>query len=218
MTSNGLPKPATHTHTHTPTHTHAHAHTHTRTHANIHTRTHIHTHAHIHTHTHTHTHTHIRTHTHTHTRIQQTHTQQTHTTTKQFSLPINSFINELTNHQCTTANSSLVCFCWGLFLRPVKHSQVLRCPLNNTGWLIQAATLLDITTQLTDHSSHGVHYILCALGPPLGCVTLVTDILSTCTGNSIDGQYHKSIVLVKIYPLHHCESFYPSLLLFLLHK
>ena len=27
---------------------------------------------------------------------------------------------------------------WSVFVRPVRCSQVIRCPLNPTGWLVQA--------------------------------------------------------------------------------
>ena len=53
-------------------------------------------------------------------------------------------ISYVTNCHNTTATSSLVCFFSGLFLRPVRHLQVLRCSLNATGWLVQAATLLKL--------------------------------------------------------------------------
>ena len=58
---------------------------------------------------------------------------------KQFSLSIHILINKLTNYQYTSAKSWRVYFCWGLFLRPVRHSKVLGCPLNAieyhwTGW------------------------------------------------------------------------------------
>ena len=47
-----------------------------------------------------------------------------------------------------------------LFLRAVRHPRVLGCPLNATGWLVQATTLLEITTQLVDDIGHGFSYIL----------------------------------------------------------
>ena len=48
---------------------------------------------------------------------------------------------------------------WGLFLRSVRHLWVLGCPLNANGWLVQAATLLEITTWLVDDIGHGFSYI-----------------------------------------------------------
>ena len=35
-------------------------------------------------------------------------------------------------------------------MRPVRCPQVLGCQLNATGWLVQATTLLEITTRLVD--------------------------------------------------------------------
>ena len=49
------------------------------------------------------------------------------------SSPIDNSINKLTKCHNTTATSWLVCFFWGLFLRPVRHPQVLRCLLIATG-------------------------------------------------------------------------------------
>ena len=74
----------------------------------------------------------------------------THHVKEQFSLSMDSSINKLTNCQYTTAKCWQVCFCWSLFLSPVRHSRVLGCPLNATGWLVQATTLLKITIQLVD--------------------------------------------------------------------
>ena len=68
-----------------------------------------------------------------------------HHVKEHFSLSMDSSINKLTNCQYTTAKCWQVCFCWGLFLRPVRRPWVLGCPLNATGWLVQAATLLEIT-------------------------------------------------------------------------
>ena len=45
------------------------------------------------------------------------------------SSPVDSAISRLSNHN-TTDKSGLVCFFWGLLLRPVRHSQVLKCLLN----------------------------------------------------------------------------------------
>ena len=73
---------------------------------------------------------------------------------EQFSWPTHGSINELSNHQSTVAKSGLVCFCWGLFLWPVKHFQRCGCPMNVSGWLVQAVSLLEITTQLVDHTGH----------------------------------------------------------------
>ena len=63
------------------------------------------------------------------------------------SSPINSSINKLT---IITTKSWLVCFYWGLFLRPVRHSWILKYQLSTTGWLVQAATLL-----VNHHVTHG---------------------------------------------------------------
>ena len=57
----------------------------------------------------------------------------------------------------------------GFFLRPVRYLQMLECPLNATGWLAQAATLLEITTQLVDDIDYGfICDSLSAIGPPCG--------------------------------------------------
>ena len=44
-----------------------------------------------------------------------------HNDKAQFSLPIDSFINKLTNHHWHTTKSKQVCFCWGCFLRHVRR-------------------------------------------------------------------------------------------------
>ena len=79
---------------------------------------------------------------------------------ERFSSPINRSTSKLTNYHSTTAKSWLVCFFWGLFLRPVRCLWVLGCPLSATGWLVQAATLLKITTWLIHDVGHGFSYIL----------------------------------------------------------
>ena len=87
-------------------------------------------------------------------------TTYTHNGKERFSSPIDSSINKLTNCHNTTATSWLVCFFWGLFLRPVRRPRVLGCSLNATGWLVQVATLLKITTWLVHDVGHGFNYIL----------------------------------------------------------
>ena len=77
-----------------------------------------------------------------------------------FSSPIKSSINKLTNCHSTTATSWLVCFFWGLFLRPVRRPRVLGYSWNITGWIVQVATLLKITTWLVHDVGHGFSYIL----------------------------------------------------------
>ena len=79
---------------------------------------------------------------------------------ERFSSSIDSSVNKLTNCHNTTATRWLVCFFWGLFLRRVRHPRVLRCSLNATGWLIQVATLLKITTWLIHDVGYGFSYIL----------------------------------------------------------
>ena len=79
---------------------------------------------------------------------------------EQFSPSMDSSFNKLTNCQYTSAKFWQVCFCWGLFLRPIKCPWVLGCPLNATGWLVQATTLLEITTWLVDDIGHGFSYVL----------------------------------------------------------
>ena len=43
---------------------------------------------------------------------------------------------------------------------PVRRPRVLGCPLNTTGWLVQATTLLEITIQLVDDIGHELSYVL----------------------------------------------------------
>ena len=83
-----------------------------------------------------------------------------HHVKEQFSLSMDSSINKLTNCQYTTAKCWQVCFCWSLFVRPVRHSRVLGCPLNATGWLVQATTLLEITIRLDDDIGYWFSYVL----------------------------------------------------------
>ena len=89
-----------------------------------------------------------------------------HNGKERFSSPIDSSINKLTNCHNTTTTSWLVCFFWGLFLRPVRRPRVHGCSLNATGWLVQAATLLKftiwlkITTLLVHDVGRGFSYIL----------------------------------------------------------
>ena len=83
-----------------------------------------------------------------------------HHVTEQFSPSMDCSINKLTNCQYTTAECWQVCFCLGLFLRPVRRPWMLRCPLNATGWLVQAITLLEITTRLVDDIGHGFSNVL----------------------------------------------------------
>ena len=73
---------------------------------------------------------------------------------------LHSFISMLSNQHNTTAKSWLVCFLWSLFLLSLRCPQVLGCLLNVTGWLVQAATLLEITNWLVDDIDHGLRYIL----------------------------------------------------------
>ena len=86
-----------------------------------------------------------------------THTMVKNSFHRQWTTPSISYI---TNYQYTTAICWWVCFWWGLFLRPVRRPQVLGCPLNATGRLVQAATLLEIITWLVDDIGHGFSYIL----------------------------------------------------------
>ena len=85
-----------------------------------------------------------------------------HHVNEQFSPSMDGSINKLTNYQYTTAKCWQVCFYWGLFLRPVRRPWVLGCPLNATGWLVQATTLLEITIrlQLVDDIDHWFSYVL----------------------------------------------------------
>ena len=83
-----------------------------------------------------------------------------HNGKERFSSSIDSSIIKVTNCHNTTATTWLVCFFWGLFLRPVRRPRVLGCSLNATVWLVQAATLLKITTWLIHDVDHGFIYIL----------------------------------------------------------
>ena len=77
-----------------------------------------------------------------------------------FSPPINISINKLTNYHNTTVKRWLICFFWGLFLRPVSRLWVFGCPLNATSWLVQAAILLKIITWLIYDVGHVFIYSL----------------------------------------------------------
>ena len=83
-----------------------------------------------------------------------------HHVNEQFSPSMDSSMNKLTNCQYTIAKCWQVCFCWGLFLRPVRRPRVLGCPLNATGRLLQATTLLKITIRLVDDIDHWFNYVL----------------------------------------------------------
>ena len=87
-------------------------------------------------------------------------TTYSHHVNEQFSPSMDSSINKLTNCQYTTAKCWQVCFCWGLFLRPVRRPQMLRCPLNTTGRLVQATTLLEITMRLVDDIDPWFSYVV----------------------------------------------------------
>ena len=91
-------------------------------------------------------------------------TTYTHYSKDQFSSSMDTFINTLINYQYTTVKCWWVCFSWGLFLSPVRRPWVFGCLLNATGWLVQAATFLEIATQLVDDIGHGFSYILWQFG------------------------------------------------------
>ena len=59
-----------------------------------------------------------------------------------------------------------------LLLRFVRRPRVLGYLLNATGWLVQAATMLEITTRLVSHIGHGFSLLFCdifsAIRPPCG--------------------------------------------------
>ena len=54
------------------------------------------------------------------------------------SSPIDSYINKLIT--TTPLQRVLICFFWGLFLRPVECPWVLESPLNTSGWFVQTPT------------------------------------------------------------------------------
>ena len=70
------------------------------------------------------------------------------------SLSMDSSINKLTNYQYITAKWWWVCFCW----KSVIYPCVLGYPLNASGWLVQADTLLEITTRLVYDIGNGFSY------------------------------------------------------------
>ena len=80
------------------------------------------------------------------------------TMAKIFSSQINSSNNKLTNYHNTTAKILL-------FLRPIRHPQVLSYPLNATGWLVQESTMLKITIWLIHDKGHWFIYSLWHLSP-----------------------------------------------------
>ena len=86
------------------------------------------------------------------------HTTYAHNGKEPFSSPIDSTINKLTNYHNTTAKRWQVYFSWGLFLKPFRCLRVLKCSLNAIGWLVQADTLLKITTWLIHGVGYGVNY------------------------------------------------------------
>ena len=63
-----------------------------------------------------------------------------HNDKAQFSLSIYSFINKLTNRHRHTAKSKQACFCWGCFLRHVRHTIVRKWSCNGCGGCQQAGT------------------------------------------------------------------------------
>jgi len=71
------------------------------------------------------------------------HTLHIHNSKADFSQPLDFYINELAIHVCIIANGSLICFSWGLFLRPVSHARVIGCYSNGSGLTGQATTQLD---------------------------------------------------------------------------
>ena len=77
-----------------------------------------------------------------------------------FSLPYDSYINKLTNYHNSTAKRWLVCFFWGLFLSAVRHPWGLGCTVNASGRLVEAATLLKITTWFVHDVGHRLIYNL----------------------------------------------------------
>ena len=66
------------------------------------------------------------------------------------------WINWLSEHHLRKLTALL---CWGLFLRPVRHSLILVYPVIAAGWLLEAATLLELTIHLVDHISYRFNYI-----------------------------------------------------------
>jgi len=84
----------------------------------------------------------------------------THNGKADFSPLLDFYINELTIHVCIITNGSLVCFSWGLFLRPVWCAWVLRLSSNGSGLTGQAPTQLEIATWLARKLGHQNGYYL----------------------------------------------------------
>ena len=102
----------------------------------------------------------------------------------------------LTNHQCTTnriTTTLLPNVDWSALMSLVPEAcqspWVLKCPLNATSWLAQAATLLEITIQLVD-IGHG-YDILGALSLSLDHLTL--KIARLCYNLLLCGSQHPYI-------------------------
>ena len=69
-------------------------------------------------------------------------------------------INELNNPCVIIANGSLVCFSWGLFLKPVRRAWVLGWSLNGSDVTVKVPTWLEITTRLARKLGHQIGYYL----------------------------------------------------------
>jgi len=80
----------------------------------------------------------------------------THNDKADFSPPLDFYISELTINVCIIAIVSLVCFCWGLFLGPVRRARVLGWSSNGSGVNRQAPTQLEITTRLARKLGHQI--------------------------------------------------------------
>ena len=87
-----------------------------------------------------------------------------------FSSSMDSSINKLTNYQYTTVKSWRVCFCWGLFLRSVKHLWVFRWPL--VGLYRQPPCWKSPPAWLVNDMDHGFSDSLSAMGLFVGHFTL----------------------------------------------
>ena len=123
-----------------------------------------------------------------------------HHVNEQFSPSMDSSINKLTNSQYTTAKCWQVCFSWGLFLRPVRRPRVLGCPLDATGRLVQATTLLEITIQLVDDIDHWFSYVLWQFecnGASLWAISLWKMQSSAVTCHSV-APHHLYIAILQL--------------------
>ena len=84
----------------------------------------------------------------------------THSFRSHFSLSFNRYNNRPTVHACTIAESSAVCFYWGLIRGPVWRPRMLGWSVNGLSLPGQADRRQGITTGLAGETGHQCSYIL----------------------------------------------------------